>query len=434
VEYAGEQDHLSQRKGKGRVNRTEFGLRLTVPLGKGRGYIATAGGEIASGFESDASRYELEHTIAESVLNTTLAYWEVVAAQERLQLLLESEMISGSILKMADAMIAQDLIPEVTRGQAVGKVATAQASRIRAEFELLRAQQALAIAMGSEGEALIDAPLAEDPFPALVKAASVEAQSLEDLVRQARFKRSDRKAAIQQKIAIAVIIDQAEANLKPACDLQLGISYAGLDEGGQWETLFNPYEKNHAGPSGFVSLQADWPFGNRIPRSELQLFEAQARKLQQQIGIIERSIDSGITTAKQQVRNAAVFYAFEMASMEQTRLALIAENEKLRMGSSTIIDSILAEERLTISRIGLIAARLQQAKGLALLRFQSGTLISASSENPEISSEDLVTLPSIEISAPAASPVEQVEEASKSWRNVPAWRFSGPRKNRKSGQ
>ncbi|MEZ5328903.1 MAG: TolC family protein [Verrucomicrobiales bacterium] len=434
VEYTGEQDHLSVRKGQGRINRTEFGLRLTLPLGKGRGYIATAGSEIASGFALDASRFELEHTISQRVLSTTLAYWEVVAAQERLQLLLESELISGSILKMADAMIAQDLIPKVTRGQAIGRQATVQASRIRAEFDLLRAQQALAIAMGSEGEALIDAPLAADPFPALVPAAEVEAQDLEALVRQARFKRGDHKAVIQQKIAMAVIIDQAEANLKPACDLQLGISYTGLDEGGQWETLFNPYEKNHAGPSGFVSLQADWPFGNRIPRSELKLFEAQSRKLQQQIGIIERSIDSGIATAKQQVRNAAVFYAFEVASMEQTRLALVAENEKLRMGSSTIIDSILAEERLTNSRSGLIDARLQQATGLALLRFQSGTLLTEVNDSPEIAADDLVTLPSIEISAPAASPVDQVEEASKSWRNVPVWRFSGPRKDRKSGQ
>ncbi|MDA0811315.1 MAG: TolC family protein [Verrucomicrobia bacterium] len=430
AEYTGEQDHLSRRKGQGRINRTEFGLRLTLPLGKGRGYIATAGSEIASGFELDASRYELEHTVSQRVLTTTLAYWDVVAAQERLRLLLESEMIADSILKMADAMIKADLIPGVTRGQAIGRQTTVQASRIRSEFDLLRAQQALAIAMGSEGEALIDAPLAADPFPMLVQAAAVEAQDLEGLVRQARFKRGDHKAAIQQKIAIAVIIDQAEANLKPACDLQLGISYTGLDEGGQWETLFNPYEKNHAGPSGFVSLQADWPFGNRIPRSELQLFEAQSRKVQQQIEIIERSIDSGIVTAKQQVRNAAVFHAFNVASMEQTRLALIAENEKLRMGSSTIIDSILAEERLTNSRTGLIDARLQQAKGLAQLRFQSGTLLKAVSENPEISSDDLVTLPPIEISAPAATPVEQVEEASKSWRNVSPWRMNGPRKAR----
>ena len=72
AEYTGQQDHLSVRKGQGRINRTEFGLQLTVPLGKGRGYIATAGSEIASGFELDASRYQLEHTVALRVLTTTL--------------------------------------------------------------------------------------------------------------------------------------------------------------------------------------------------------------------------------------------------------------------------------------------------------------------------------------------------------------------------
>lgn len=427
AEYTGTQDHLSRRKGIPRENRTEFGLRLTIPLGKGRGYIATAGGEIASGFELDASRYELEHAIAERVLQTTLAYWDVVAAQERLRLLLESEMISTSILKMADAMIAQELIPRVTRGQAIGREATVRASRIRAEFDLLRAQQALAIAMGSNGEALIDAPLAADPFPQLVPAAAVESQDLQALIRQARFKRGDRKSAIQQKIATSVFIDQAKANLKPACDLQLGLSYTGLYQGGGAEALYTPYQEGHAGPGGFISLRAEWPFGNRISKSELFLFETRSRQLQEQIGIIERSIDSGITTAKQQVRNAAVFYAFEVASMEQTRLALAGENEKLRMGSSTIIDSILAEERLTNSRTGLIDARLQQAKGLALLRFQSGTILSDASETPQVSRDDLVTLPPIEISAPSATVAEQENEAGKSWRNVPMWRLRGPR-------
>ncbi|MGK0188750.1 MAG: outer membrane protein TolC [Verrucomicrobiales bacterium] len=423
VEYTGEQDHLSRRKGLPRENRTELGVRLTIPLGKGRGYIATAGGEIASGFELDATRFELEHAIALRVLQTTLAYWDVVAAQERLRLLLESEMISTSILKMADAMIDQELIPRVTRGQAIGREATVRASRIRSEFDLIRAQQALAIAMGSNGEALIDAPLAGDPFPKLVSAFAVEQQDLESLVRQARFKRGDRRAAIQQKIATAVFIDQAKANLKPACDLQLGLSYTGLDQGGGGETLYTPYQEGHAGPGGFISLRAEWPFGNRVSKSELFLFEARSRKIQEQIGIIERSIDSGIATAKQQVRNAAVFYAFEMASMEQTRLALMSENEKLRLGSSTIIDSILAEERLTNSRSGLIDARLQQAQGLALLRFQSGTILSEASDAPQIAERDLVTLPPIEITAPSATIVEQEEQASKSWRNVPMWRF-----------
>ena len=427
LEFTREQDHLSRRRGKAAENRTEFGLQLTIPLGKGRGYLATTGGEIASGFELDASRYELQHAIALQVLETTTAYWQVVAAQERLTLLLESEMISGTILNLADAMIAQDIIPAAVRGQAVAREGTARAARIRAEFDLFRAQQNLVIAMGYDGDDIINAPLAADPFPPLIPATAVEAQDLESLVRQASFKRADRNAAVHQKIASAVLVDQARANLKPRCDLQLGISYAGLDEGGQFETLYTPYQEGHSGsgPSGFFSLRADWPFENRIPRSELALFEARGRKLQETVGIIVRSIDSGITTARHQVRNAAVFYAFEIASMEQTKLALQGENEKLKLGTSTVVDSILAEERLTNSKSGLVDARLQQALGLAQLRFESGTLLSGESDSPQILWENLVTLPPVEMSAPKATLVDDEAEARKTWTNTSPWRRRG---------
>jgi len=183
VEFIREQDHLSRRRGKAGTNRTEFGLQLTIPLGKGRGYIATAGGEIASGFELDASRYQLQHEIAKRVLATTAAYWQVVASQERLQVLLESEMISGTVLNLADSMIANGLIPAVTRGQAVARKDSVRATRIRSEFDLLRAQQELVVAMGYEGDKIINAPLALDPFPPVVPAVAVQAQNLEDLVR-----------------------------------------------------------------------------------------------------------------------------------------------------------------------------------------------------------------------------------------------------------
>jgi len=200
-----------------------------------------------------------------------------------------------------------------------------------------------------------------------------------------------------------------------------------VDEGGQGETLYTPYLEGHAGsgPSGFFSLRTNWPFKNRIPRANLETFAARSMQLQENIGIIVRSIDSGITTARQQVRNAAVFYAFEVASMEQTRLALQGENEKLRLGSSTVIDSVFAEERLTNSRSGLIDARLQQALGLAQLRFESGTILSGDSESPKIERENLVTLPPVERSTSIATVADEEERARKTWTNTSVWRRRG---------
>ncbi|MGK0188751.1 MAG: outer membrane protein [Verrucomicrobiales bacterium] len=395
--FSGAEDNEKRRRGVRRDSRTEFGVELMLPLARGRGRIAASGQEIAAGHDLEASRFSLQHTVAESVLATATAYWNLVAAQDRLRVLLESEIISSALVVVTEQMIEADAIPPIERAQIAAREATAQSSRVRAEFALIQAQQNLAISMGVEGDGILYAPLASDPLPALVSKSAISSTSPKKLVDWALQLRSDRKAAQRLEESGMVLTQQAKTNLRPQLDFTSRTSYSGLDEGSHYESLYHPYTQGHAGPSYFLGLRFDYPIGNNFARGVLKEREARLRQSQITTGIITRSILSNIVTARKSIENSLR----QIDALNASRAALIdslnAEQERFKTGDSTLLDTILTEERLTGANRAIIEAKLQHALGLAQLRFETGTLMDASTSSAgSVQRLNVVTVPSFE--------------------------------------
>lgn len=72
--------------------------------------------------------------------------------------------------------------------------------------------------------------------------------------------------------------------------------------------------------------------------------------------------------------------------------AVVNEEKKLRAGTSTLLDLISQQDRLTAARQGVVSAELALALALARLRFETGTLFGGG-EAPALAARDLVTLP-----------------------------------------
>lgn len=393
--FSGTEDNEKRRRGVRRDSRTEFGVELMLPLARGRGRIAASGQEIAAGHDLEASRFSLQHTVSESVLATATAYWNLVAAQDRLSVLLESEIISSALVFVTEQMIEADAIPPIERSQIAARAATAQSARVRAEFALIQAQQALAIAMGVEGDDILYAPLASDPLPTLVNKGAIASTSPKTMVDWALQLRADRKAALRLEESGLVLTQQAKTNLRPQLDFTSRTSYSGLDEGSHYESLYHPYLQGHAGPSYFLGLRFDYPIGNNFAKGALKEREARLRQSQITTGIITRSILSNIVTARKSIENSLR----QVDALNASRAALIdslnAEQERFKTGDSTLLDTILTEERLTGANRAIIEAKLQHALGLAQLRFETGTLMStADSTNGSVDRSNVVTIPS----------------------------------------
>jgi outer membrane protein TolC len=70
-----------------------------------------------------------------------------------------------------------------------------------------------------------------------------------------------------------------------------------------------------------------------------------------------------------------------------------AEQEKLKLGASTLIDVIVTEQQKTSADLSLVQARQQVAALLAQLRFETGTLVSPDDGGGTVSIDALTELP-----------------------------------------
>ena len=161
----------------------------------------------------EASRLNLQHTISTNVLQTVLAYWNIVAAQQRLRLLLRSELIDGALVNLSHELIKADEIPASDISQIEAQLATAQAQRISAEQDLVTAIQALAVNMGMDLNTMVFAPLASEGFPS--EPGGNAKVGPEAGVRNDRIVESGRPAAsLKTEQSGKILIEAAKINLR----------------------------------------------------------------------------------------------------------------------------------------------------------------------------------------------------------------------------
>jgi outer membrane protein TolC len=137
----------------------------------------------------------------------------------------------------------------------------------------------------------------------------------------------------------------------------------------------------------------EWPFANN--QQEGRLLQASSRNDRQSIATeelarrIRSSVVELVTTLQQTVTQAR----FSETAASKYQESLDAEIELYRAGSSTLINTLLTEQRLTEARLSRVTVQQLYAQLLAQLRFVTGTLVSASEEGAMVEESSLVTLP-----------------------------------------
>lgn len=394
LQYDNLQNNVSRRSGQRRVNRSEFGVDLTIPLGRGRGVIATSGQELAAQIDVEASQLSLQHTVAERVLAVASAYWSMAAAQEQLGYLVRSEITSLALAGLTDSLIQADELPRAGASQPRARYAQAMAQRIQGEITLQATQQNLALIMGVGEDGIIYAPLAGDSLPSVLPESAVRNLSVRTLAASAFERRADYRASRKSIDSGKLLAEQARVNIKPRVDLSLSAFYTARDEEGSPESVYHLYTENLAGPGVAISLRMDWPFFQNEAKGTYAFRAADLRTRQEQMRLIDNGIVSGISqswfalklTARQLGRQTEAVSLFEQA--------LGTERERFRLGTATLIDAIQTEERLTQARSQLVGTRLQNALALVKLRFETGTLMPHDDAGrSRVARENFVTLP-----------------------------------------
>jgi outer membrane protein TolC len=380
TEYVGGGDELTDENTSSAVK-----LQLDVPLGKGRGKVSTGAAERAARFDFEAALESEAHAGSISALRASLAYWSVVAAQERLDLLDRSVEANRRIVEIGKALVDAGEMVEGDLAQTRARLAEVRAQYVSARLALLQARLALADAMGIVVKRADEAPVAADGWPELPGDDAIAAIDGTRLAEIALSNRRDLAAARLDSESAATLARAARSDLAVTTDLSVTVAYRGFDGdnyllGGWGEALFGWYP----GPSAIVSLGFDWPFGNNVARGRL----AQTTSAEHVASIRERDLERVITNNIDKLAGSLLEAVREVkdreAASEYNDAMVKSELEKFQLGESGVVNMIFTEQEQIFQLLSLATARQNLASLLSQLRFETGILVQHRIENDSV--------------------------------------------------
>lgn len=355
------------------------GIVLTAPLARGGGYAAGAN-EKAARLNADASLESLAQAGADAVYATTLAYWDLAAAQERLVLLERSAGSQRRISELSAALVEGDELPRADLDQVRARTADREAALAQGRQDLIVARVALARAIGLSVRDLSTAPLTEDRMPDVEGDVAAAVPELPLLLESARNGRADLRAGRRLEESGHVLERAAHHDLAPVLNLSLQVGMQSFAEdnnhGTYWTTGYGrAIGGTYTGPNVMVALKLQLPTRNDAARGRY----VQAQALAERAGIssvnVARQVDAGTTDAAGAVRRSARELVARKAAVDEYEKTLTNAFEQFRASEITILNAITTERDVTNASLDLVAARRTWAGDVSRLRYVTGTLL-----------------------------------------------------------
>jgi len=378
------------------VYNSEFKFDIQVPLGKGKGVESAAAGETSAKINYEASLLTLRHTVSNSIYAVLAAYWDLAAAQERLELYKKSAQSQKELLNLSQSLADADELPKSEIVRIKAREANARAMVSDAQKALQQARVNLARIIGLKVESMDNAPLAADMFPKSLASSAFTSLDTSAFVNYAVAQRQDYQAALKAQEAAKILARAAEIDLAPQADAGFTVSYSGT------ETNANPAKglegvvlRDYTGPSFSARFNMNWAIANNAAKGNLVKAKAMLNKSQITDDNLKRGIAADVVKVLESMKNTVNQMAKNTESADLYKETMKNEIEKYRAGTSTLIDTIQTEDQLTNSLQDVISVKAQYAKYLAELRFQTESLFTYDDEGHKVNADDLVTIPSV---------------------------------------
>jgi outer membrane protein TolC len=167
-------------------------------------------------------------------------------------------------------------------------------------------------------------------------------------------------------------VKQQKNQLLPQLDIEAGIRYSGLGSnlGNSLDSTFSQKYQ-----SEFFGVILEVPLGNREARSKYTRARLEARQSLFNRNKIEQDIIVEVRTAVREIKkNAESIKATEKAR-ELAQARLEAEDKKFKVGRSTSLEVLRAQDNLTIAEGKAIKALIDYQISLGNLDAETGTIL-----------------------------------------------------------
>lgn len=373
--------------------RSEVGFTVDLPVGRGSGWESVAAFETAAEIDLEASRAAWEHAASASVLQTLLAYWDVVAAEERLVVSRTSVELQERLGGLTRALIEGDELPRSEMPRVVASEGASRSALIAGEQSVEQARVRLAEVIGLEVRDLSDAPSAADGFPEIPEEGELQALDPRELGGRAIASRRDLDAARHLEESRGVLLRAAKRDLRPLIDLSGRVSYGGVAESNSVTGGFTRTVGDWTGPSVDLGVRFERPIGNRLWKGR---YEQQIALMEQRAILradLERTIRAGVVEIVEALDLSAERARLADLAVTAYRQSLEGEIERFQLGESTLIDTIITEQRLTDATFALVDARYLYAVLLSRLLYETGSIIESDGNSLAIREQALIDIP-----------------------------------------
>ena len=373
----------------------DFFLTLTQPLLKNFGSDVNTIGIRAAVKNKEASAYQLEQKILETVFEVEQAYWELFFAYEDLRVKSHSLLLAENLLEESKVRLRVGVFPPLAVLQSEAGVAYREEGLIVARGAVEDARDRLIKVTNIFPEQLVwDVQIVPIDEPnAVIPEDSLEAEQIVVALRN----RPELKQLLKQQEAAELGSRYAKNQLLPSLDVNASIGLAGLDDdgdssaaplvfmglpplGGMPDKGIDPaFDDLFSGDNlqWMLGFKFEFPWDNQTARGEytsanllVSQIDTTIRSLRQLIILDARNAIRGVDTSWKRVLTTRETTKF-------SRESLVAEIKKYDVGVSTAHDLLEFEEELATARANEQRALVDYTIALSNLMRANATLLEA---------------------------------------------------------
>ena len=340
---------------------------------------------LVSRIDRDISDIDLEQTVANTLADVRLAYWELVYARaavgvQQQALELAEQLVRDNRARVEIGTLAPIDVVQAQSEAAARRQLLAQAVRVLRTNELTLKQ----LVVGGTSDELWDAEL-NPTDPPRIEPAQID---LEEAIRGALDRRTDVLRARRQLDANDAQVDNLRNSTLPALDLvgsyelagqggprrvPSGASFeaifggaGGVIPGGYGDALDDLFDADY--PFWSVEVQMSYPLGRSADKAAFERARLQTQQTQAQIRRIELRIAVEVTNAALQIDAIQEQIEAATASRELAEEQLRAEESKFEVGLSTNFFVVQAQRDLATAQDAELRAILDYQR--ALIEFE----------------------------------------------------------------
>ena len=360
------------------VAESEVTAKITQPLLRNAGIFYNRSDIYIARNDKKRSILELKETAIEVINTAQKAYWELVKSIEELRVRRKSLERAKDLLKKNEIQVKVGTLAPIELLVAEEGVSSQLEGVLVAENDIKDREDDLKQVMN-----LSDNTLLSDVSIIPLDRASFQVQNIQ-LQESIETALENRPEVFEQGLDIEnarIKVMQQKNQLLPKLDFEAGIRYQGL-AGNKGNAIDRALSQDFQ--SEFYTITFEVPLGNREARSNYSKAKLEERQTVFNTRKIRQKIVVEVRKAVRQIKTNAERIKASKKAKELSHERLVAEEKKFKVGRSTSLEVIRAQENLAVSEGRATNALVDYQISLGDLDAVLGTIL----ENNNIIIED----------------------------------------------